>query len=89
MKAGTKFLYALQAAAGTGEYPDGYTSGSIKNVWQDIVATADNYYKPGTFTTFTALEWTSMPDLVNSHRTEGGRPEVQAIIMPCGMMKGQ
>ena len=38
MKAGAKFLYALQAAAGTGKYPAGYSSGSIKTVWQDIVA---------------------------------------------------
>jgi hypothetical protein len=68
MKAGAKFLYALQTAAGTGKYPEGYTSGSIKNVWRDIVATADKYYKPGTFTTFAAFEWTSMPDGENLHR---------------------
>ena len=68
MKAGAKFLYALQAAAGTGKYPAGYSSGSIKTVWQDIVATADKYYEPGKFTTFAAFEWTSMPDGENLHR---------------------
>jgi hypothetical protein len=39
-----------------------------KNVWKDIVATADEYYRPGEFTTFPAFEWTSNPEMRNLHR---------------------
>ncbi|GAB3269757.1 DUF3604 domain-containing protein [Parahaliea aestuarii] len=38
------------------------------NVWQDIVSTADAYYRPGEFTTFPAFEWTSNPQTRNLHR---------------------
>ena len=34
-----------------------------KNIWQEIVASANKYYEPGKFTTFPAYEWTSsVPD---------------------------
>jgi len=39
-----------------------------ESVWQKIVATADEYYRPGEFTTFPAFEWTSNPDMRNLHR---------------------
>lgn len=39
-----------------------------RNVWQDIVKTADEYYEPGQFTTFPAFEWTSNPEMRNLHR---------------------
>lgn len=32
-----------------------------KTTWQRIVDTANDHYKPGTFTTFPAYEWTSSP----------------------------
>ena len=32
-----------------------------KSVWKKIVATADEYYRPGEFTTFPAFEWSSNP----------------------------
>jgi hypothetical protein len=67
-KGGAEFLYALQAAAGSGKYPDGYTPDAIRNVWKDIVAFADKYYEPGKFTTFAAFEWSSMPNGENLHR---------------------
>tara|TARA_R110001599_G_scaffold353883_1_gene602229 strand:- start:9449 stop:11290 length:1842 start_codon:yes stop_codon:yes gene_type:complete len=39
-----------------------------KTVWKDIVTTADEYYRPGEFTTFPAFEWSSNPDMRNLHR---------------------
>lgn len=39
-----------------------------RTVWAEIVKTADEHYKPGTFTTFPAFEWTSAPDWRNLHR---------------------
>lgn len=39
-----------------------------KGVWADIVKTADDYYKPGQFTTFPAFEWSSNPQMQNLHR---------------------
>lgn len=38
------------------------------SVWQQVVANADKYYEPGTFTTFAGYEWTSMPGAANMHR---------------------
>ena len=37
-------------------------------VWKENIAIADKYYKPGTFTTFVAYEWTSAPNSRNMHR---------------------
>ena len=37
-------------------------------VWRNNTAIANQYYKPGTFTTFCAYEWTSMPGNQNMHR---------------------
>lgn len=39
-----------------------------KSVWKEIVATADEYYRPGEFTTFPAFEWSSNPEMRNLHR---------------------
>lgn len=39
-----------------------------KTMWQDIINTADDYNKPGKFTTFPAYEWTSAPNNRNLHR---------------------
>ncbi|UVM02417.1 DUF3604 domain-containing protein [Pseudomonas laurylsulfatiphila] len=38
------------------------------NIWQQNIAIADKYYKPGKFTTFVAYEWTSAPNNQNMHR---------------------
>ena len=38
------------------------------NIWQQNIAIADKYYKPGKFTTFVAYEWTSAPNSQNMHR---------------------
>ncbi len=39
-----------------------------RTVWAEIVRTADAYYRPGSFTTFPAFEWTSNPSKRNLHR---------------------
>jgi hypothetical protein len=39
-----------------------------RSVWQEIVKVADQYYRPGRFTTFPAFEWTSNPNKRNLHR---------------------
>jgi hypothetical protein len=39
-----------------------------RSVWQEIVRTADQHYRPGRFTTFPAFEWTSNPNKRNLHR---------------------
>ena len=39
-----------------------------KTIWSEIVATADEFYKPGKFTTFPAFEWSSNPQMRNLHR---------------------
>jgi hypothetical protein len=63
-----KFLYAMQAAAGSGVLPKGYTSNAIKTVWELIQTNAETFNDPGKFTTFIAYEWTSMPQGDNLHR---------------------
>ena len=40
----------------------------VAPVWKRIVELADKYYRPGTFTTFAAYEWTSTPNSKNLHR---------------------
>lgn len=39
-----------------------------RTIWTEIVKTADEYYRPGFFTTFPAFEWTSNPSKRNLHR---------------------
>jgi hypothetical protein len=39
-----------------------------QTVWKDITRTADEYYRPGEFTTFPAFEWSSNPEMRNLHR---------------------
>jgi Protein of unknown function (DUF3604) len=40
----------------------------VKSTWQDIQATAQRYYQPGKFTTFTGYEFTAQPGYGNLHR---------------------
>jgi len=37
-------------------------------IWKEVVATADEHYRPGKFTTFPGFEWTSNPGQRNLHR---------------------
>lgn len=39
-----------------------------ETIWQNNTKIADQYYKPGKFTTFCSYEWTSMPQNQNMHR---------------------
>ena len=40
----------------------------MATIWQQNIAIADKYYKPGKFTTFVAYEWTAAPNSRNMHR---------------------
>jgi hypothetical protein len=39
-----------------------------RSIWTEIATTADQYYEPGKFTTFSGYEWTSMTGGNNLHR---------------------
>lgn len=41
---------------------------AVSSAWQEIIQSADRHYKPGTFTTFAAYEWTASKNLGNLHR---------------------
>ncbi len=49
--------------------PDLVKKGIIQSTWQRLIATADKYYQPGKFTTFSAYEWTSSPGVLNHEPT--------------------
>jgi hypothetical protein len=85
-KGGARFLFAMQAAAGSGVYPEGYSPAAIAGVWKSIVATADKYYEPGRFTTFAAFEWSSMPDGENLHRNVIFRDTTKVPDLPFSAM---
>ena len=40
----------------------------LRAIWQSVGATAEEFYRPGFFTTFVAYEWTSAPRNSNLHR---------------------
>jgi hypothetical protein len=52
------------------------------NIWQQNIAIADKYYKPGKFTTFVAYEWTSAPNNQNMHRNIFFRDSKKVPALP-------
>ncbi len=50
--------------------------------WQKIVAYAEEFYRPGEFTTFAAYEWTSTPNTSNMHRNVIFRDAKKVPDMP-------
>ncbi len=59
----------ILAGISSGQEDPDLASPEIKrNVWREIIETADQHYKPGEFTTFPAFEWTSNPNSQNLHR---------------------
>ncbi|MCP4385660.1 MAG: DUF3604 domain-containing protein [Hyphomicrobiales bacterium] len=57
---------------------------AYKRAWDDIVAAAEEFNEPGTFTTFIAYEWTSLVEGNNLHRNVIFRdgPERAGQIVP-------
>lgn len=41
---------------------------TLRTLWSDTIAAAERHYKPGTFTTFIAFEWSATPGGANLHR---------------------
>jgi hypothetical protein len=56
--------------------------GVIGTIWQEVVATADKHYAPGTFTTFPGFEWTSNPGKQNLHRVVVFRDSAEVPALP-------
>jgi len=65
---GSKILFAMQKAVGSGVNPEGYNAAAMRTVWERIQADAAKFNDPGKFTTFIAYEWSSMPQGDNLHR---------------------
>jgi uncharacterized protein DUF3604 len=51
-------------------------------VWQENIAIADKYNRPGKFTTFVAYEWTSAPGNRNMHRNVFFRDSKKVPAVP-------
>jgi hypothetical protein len=52
------------------------------SVWKKNIEIADQYYKPGRFTTFVAYEWTSAPNSRNMHRNVFFKDSKHVPTMP-------
>ena len=48
--------------------PEFITDEYVKSNWQRQVDAAQKHYRPGTFTTFVAFEWSAMPGRLHLHR---------------------
>jgi len=53
----------------TGQRDETLTDPGIqRSIWTEIINTADEFNKPGEFTTFPAFEWSANPNMRNLHR---------------------
>jgi len=61
-----------------------------REIWDEMTHTADEFYKPGQFTTFSAYEWTSAKDGNNLHRCVIYRDgaDVTSTVMPFSSLSG-
>jgi hypothetical protein len=67
--AGTKAFAFLVGLMSSGKpLPGVDTAAAARSAWQREIDIANRNYRPGSFTTFIAYEWSSMPDGQNLHR---------------------
>jgi hypothetical protein len=65
MQAFAEILRSYSAGAGDPALSDPMIS---RSSWSDMIAAADRFYEPGTFTTFAGFEWSANPMKRNLHR---------------------
>jgi hypothetical protein len=55
-----------------------------RSIWEDFLATSDEFNQPGTFTAFSGFEWTSGPNGNNQHRVVIFRDNADRVsqVMP-------
>jgi hypothetical protein len=76
------FLYCVTVLLGGPPVKALTTPEVASTVWKQTVQLADQYYKPGKFTTFASYEWTAMPNNMNLHRNVFFRDTVHIPDMP-------
>jgi hypothetical protein len=79
----TKVFQWLAASLGKNEpIKELLTPEITHSVWEQTIAIADQYNKPGKFTALVAYEWTSMPDNQNLHRNVFFRDSKHVPVAP-------
>jgi hypothetical protein len=53
---------------GAGAPPELHDPQAMRQAWERVIKAANDNYQPGTFTTFIAYEWSSLPNGRNLHR---------------------
>jgi hypothetical protein len=76
------FVYGVTVLMGGPPVKPLMSSDVAGTVWKQNVQLADQYYKPGKFTTFASYEWTAMPNNMNLHRNVFFRDTVHIPEMP-------
>ena len=77
---GAKYITQLIGTLLANEPMEEYiTPELLQSNWAKFLATADEFYKPGEFTTLYAYEWTSIPNGQNMHRNVFFREKAAAV----------